>query len=93
MAFWGVAALALAFVSRAEPVRLGTATFREVRPACWEGISIYRDLKYGPRGDAPGEGPGYKSAITARMPARRGRSPGRRCSPGHWTTCVQVSIM
>lgn len=34
--------------------------------AVWQGARIWRDLKYGPRPDAPGEGEAYKSPITHR---------------------------
>jgi len=54
-----------------QPVRLGSAVFRGIRPDRWEGLSIYRDLMYGPRGDAPGEGPGYRCQITGRTPDGR----------------------
>lgn len=39
--------------------------------AVWQGIRIYRDIAYGPRGDAPGEGEGYKSPITGKHPDGR----------------------
>jgi len=51
--------------------RIGTATFRGIRPDLWEGIAIYRDLRYGPRDDALGEGKGYASPMTAQTPDGR----------------------
>ena len=39
--------------------------------AVWQGVRIYRDIAYGPRGDAPGEGEGYKSAATGKHPDGR----------------------
>ncbi len=32
----------------------------------WDGVRIYRDIAYGPRGDAPGEGKACKSPMTGR---------------------------
>lgn len=37
-------------------------------PMLWEGIAVYRDLAYGPRPDAQGEGEGYTSEMTKRHP-------------------------
>lgn len=44
----------------------------------WEGVRVYRDLAYGPRGDAPGEGKAYKGPIT-------GRDANGRVFNGHRT--------
>ena len=52
-------------------MRLGTVPFRGIRPDRWEGIAIYRDLRYGPRDDAPGEGKGYRSPMTGQTPDGR----------------------
>ncbi|MGN0852135.1 MAG: hypothetical protein ACI4Q3_02025 [Kiritimatiellia bacterium] len=39
--------------------------------AVWQGVRVYRDLAYGPRGDAPGEGEGYTSPFTGKTPDGR----------------------
>ena len=39
--------------------------------AVWRGMRIYRDVAYGPRGDAPGEGEGYRSPFTGQHPDGR----------------------
>ena len=65
------ASLFAAVTSASSPVRLGTVPFRGIRPDRWEGIAIYRDLRYGPRGDAPGEGKGYRSPMTGQTPDGR----------------------
>ena len=44
----------------ADLAALGAPTF------VWEGARIWRDLKYGPRPDAPGEGEAYRSPMTHR---------------------------
>lgn len=62
--------LAVAFVVQtfawATLADVGNGVVRGIRPELWQGISIYRDLRYGPRDDAPGEGKGYQSPITGK---------------------------
>ena len=53
------------------PARLGADAFRGIRPAVWEGSAVYRDLRYGPRDDAPGEGKDFKGPMTGQTPDGR----------------------
>ena len=49
-----------------------TAFSLDRRPdAVWQGVRIYRDIAYGPRGDASGEGEGYRSPFTGKSPDGR----------------------
>ena len=48
-----------------------TSSISERPSAVWKGVCVYRDIAYGPRGDAPGEGEGYRSANTGKTPDGR----------------------
>jgi len=50
---------------------VGKDVVRGVRPEVWHGVAIYRDLRYGSRDDAPGEGKGYQSPISGQTPDGR----------------------
>jgi len=42
--------------------------YRSADDFVWNGLHVCRDIAYGPRGDAKGEGVGYKSPATHKLP-------------------------